>query len=110
MNALYRLIAEYRKACDQLGSKTFVDEDLIVAAITEASDAATSPGVVQLLTTHVMGAARVAAILDKMERAGAERDEPEGARYVQISNTLARRLSATLMALEAPPSKEEARC
>ena len=41
--------------------------------------------------------------LDNARRFGAERDEPEGARYVQISDTLAKRLSRVIRgAIECP--------
>ena len=37
-----------------------------------------------------------ADLLDTSERRGLERDEPEGARYIQISDTLARQMAADL--------------
>jgi len=43
-------------------------------------------------------AIQVANALDNAPRMGAEKDEPEGSRYIQISDTLAKQLSATLRA------------
>lgn len=34
--------------------------------------------------------------LDKAERLGADKDEPEGARYIKISDTLAREISVNI--------------
>ncbi|MGH0031728.1 MAG: hypothetical protein ACQGVC_18215 [Myxococcota bacterium] len=39
---------------------------------------------------------KLAAALDAADRQGADRDEPEGARFIQISDTLARQIAETL--------------
>jgi hypothetical protein len=41
---------------------------------------------------------------DSMDRIGAEKDEPEGSRYVQISDTLMRMMSAALRQGKWPPT------
>jgi len=38
----------------------------------------------------------IADMLDKAERIGADKDEPEGMRYIQLSDTLAKKISAKL--------------
>jgi hypothetical protein len=43
-----------------------------------------------------MTAAQVADALDRAERVGAPTDEPEGARRVWLSDTLARQIAAAL--------------
>ena len=39
---------------------------------------------------------KISELLDNAKRYGTEKDEPEGSRYIQISDTLARQLSEDL--------------
>ncbi len=44
----------------------------------------------------------VSRMLYQAERLGAPEDEPEGARYIQISDTLARKIAKNLQAIALP--------
>ena len=46
-----------------------------------------------------------ADILDRSVRLGADRDEPEGARYIQISDTLARQMADALRGKPTRPDR-----
>ena len=45
---------------------------------------------------HIEAIKEIANLLNRAERVGAERDEPEGMRYIMISDTCARMLADTL--------------
>jgi hypothetical protein len=45
---------------------------------------------------HIEAIKEIADLLNRAERVGAERDEPEGMRYIMISDTCARMLAYTL--------------